>query len=103
MAARLYGILGTNIMRWAMIEGKCGLLALLVMRMPRQQRQLEDGPRALAVEPRHHHDAPDDRTVQGLLVRPDGGGRQGRSTTALVMQSLTVIIGLDWLQVSCES
>ncbi len=43
---------------------------------PRQQHQLEDGPRALG-EPRQHHDAPDDRTVQGLPVRPSGRGRQG--------------------------
>ena len=33
-------------MRRAMIEGKCGLLARRIWE-PRQQRQLKDGPRAL--------------------------------------------------------
>ena len=28
------------------IEGKCGLLVLFAMNVPRKQRQLEDGPRA---------------------------------------------------------
>ncbi len=33
--------------------------------------------RAPVSSPRHQHDAPDDRALQGLPVRPDGGGRQG--------------------------
>ena len=72
--------LGVTMMRRAMIAGKCGLPALSRVWKPRRQHQPGRAARP-GYEPRQHHDAPDDRTVQGLPVRPDGGGRQalGRS------------------------
>ncbi len=74
MAARLYGILGNAMMSFMSYEGKCGLLALS-MRGAEAQRQLKDGPRALAVEPRQHDGAPGWwRASRGASARAWGCG-----------------------------
>ncbi len=59
-------------MRRAMIEGKYGLPVLSVKKiLPRKQHQLEARPQRPKRFPRQHHDAPDDRTVQGGSGAPE--------------------------------
>ena len=78
--------LGNQVMPLMGDEGKCGLLALGCDSAEATAPALGAAVR-LGNWPRHHHDAPDDRTVQG---------RQGQSSTGLVMQSRKLISYLVW-------
>ncbi len=62
-------------LQWDRGRCKCGLPALQCPRRGANASLRTD--RNVLGLPRQHHDAPDDRTVQGLPVRAGGGGRQG--------------------------